>query len=141
MAPDQASPGQPATAAPAEAIRHPLVQFARLLASDAPPFRTEVAPGYKRGIDFYPTVAMPRVLHSAAMQFRKVHGRFPDLIQPRRLSDKIFWSKFFRPLKVPETGNKLLTSSFIPEEAKKLVRCPEIVWHSPAPPIPRNAAV
>jgi hypothetical protein len=65
-------------------------------------------------------------------------GRDPNILVPEVLSDKLFWSKFFRPFKIPESGNKLLTSSFIPAEVRSDITCPEIVWHSTTPRVPRG---
>jgi hypothetical protein len=123
------------------AIAHPLIQYRHMIAALAASFHSQPPAGYRRGIDHYSAASFPAVLSVAANQFRDVHGRFPDLISPRRLSDKIFWSKFFRPLKVPESGNKLLTARFIPKNAKDLVRCPPVVWHSPRPRVPRAGDV
>jgi len=97
--------------------------------------------GYKRGIDFYSASSLPIIVTNDVNQFFKAHERLPDLIGSELLSDKIFASKYFRAFKVPETGNKLLTSSFIPDDARDLVRCAEIVWHSPKARIPRAGEV
>jgi len=126
---------------PAPAPSHPLHQFARLMGARASPFRNQPLDGYKRGIDFYSAADLPRVLATAAAQFEKSHGRFPNLIQPQRYTDKIFWSKFFRQMKVPETGNKLLTASFIPDDLRESIQVPEIVWHSTRARVPRGDEV
>jgi hypothetical protein len=76
-----------------------------------------------------------------ATAFHAVHSRWPEIVHPQLMTDKIFWSMFFRPMKVPETGNKLLTSSFIPANAGALVNSPEIVWHSRVPRVPRAGEV
>jgi len=125
----------------AQPILHPLSQLARLMTSGAAPFRTTPRDGYQRGIDAYSAAVLPIVLAKAGVHFRAAHGRFPNILAPQRYTDKIFWSKFFRPLKVPETGNKLMTASFIPFEANDLVRCAEIVWHSTEPRVPRSGEV
>ena len=122
--------------------RHPvLAQLAQLIAAGFAPFRKGPPSGYQRGIDFYSAGGFPWILHKTAEHFRLVHGRYPDLLDPQLLSDKLYLSKFFRPMKVPETGNKLLTASFIPEEARELVSCPEIVWHSRESRVPRSDEV
>ena len=127
--------------AQAQALPHPLHQFARLMGARAAPFRTQPRDGYKRGIDFYSAADLPRVLATATAQFEKSHGRFPNLIQPQRYTDKIFWSKFFRQMKVPETGNKLMTASFIPEGLRDAIQVPPVVWHSTEPRVPRSDEV
>ena len=121
---------------------HPaLAQLAHLIAEGFAPFRKGPPLGYQRGIDFYSAGAFPWVLHLTAEHFRLAHGRYPDMLKPQLLSDKLYLSKFFRPMKVPETGNKLLTHSFIPEEARELVRSPEIVWRSKEARVPRGTEV
>ena len=138
--PERAASSGTAGARPA-AIPHPLVQYGRLIATRAAPFKKLPPDGYRRGIDHFSASCIPTVIAVAAKQFLDVHRRFPDLISPKRYSDKIFWAKFFRLLKVPESGNKLLTSSFIPKDASDLVRCPPIVWHSPEARVPRAEEV
>ncbi len=123
------------------AVPNPLVQYGRMVATGAAPFGSRPPSGYQRGIDYYSAAILPTVIVSAAKQFHQAHGRFPDIISPQRYSDKIFWAKFFRTLKVPETGNKLLTASFIPDNARDLVRCAPIVWHSPKPRVPRAGEI
>lgn len=123
------------------AIPHPLIQYGRMAALGAPAFQSRPPQGYLRGIDHYSAAGFPTVIITATTQFYNVHQRFPNIVSPQRYSDKIFWAKFFRPLKVPETGNKLLTASFIPDDAKDLVRCPPIVWHSPTARVPRAGEI
>jgi hypothetical protein len=133
---NQASPADGASAA-----AHPLLQLGRLMALRREMFEARPVRGWRRGIDTYSAAIFPSVLTTAAEQFHQAHGRFPDIVHPRRYTDKIFWSKFFRPLKVPETGNKLLTASFIPEDACELIRCPPIVWHSQQARLPRGGEI
>src|SRR6185295_8740107 len=133
---------QPSASAAAEAFAkqaHPtVVQLAGLVVKPNGPFSKRPKRGYKRGIDFYSASQLPLVVRTAADQFREALGRYPNLLAPELLNDKIFASKFLRPLKVPETGNKLLTSSFIPAEAEDLISCAPVVWHSRTERIPRG---
>lgn len=99
------------------------------------------ADGFLRGIDFYRGVRLAAVMVRAVDGFYNVHGYYPDLLRPRHYAEKLFASKFLRPFKVPEAGNKLLTSAFIPANLAGRLRCPEIVWHSPQPLLPPNEAV
>ncbi|PZF78774.1 hypothetical protein DK847_02970 [Aestuariivirga litoralis] len=99
------------------------------------------AEGFLRGIDFYSGARLALVLTRAMNRFHAVHGYDPDLLQPRHYAEKLFASKFLRPFKVPESGNKLLTSRFIPESLAGRLSCPEIVWHSTQPVLPPDSAV
>jgi hypothetical protein len=138
---EHALAGGVAARAEAAALPHPLVQYGRMASLRESPLQRRPPPGHLRGIDHYSAAVFPSVMITAASQFSAVHQRFPDIVSPQRYSDKIFWAKFFRPLKVPETGNKLLTASFIPAGARDLVRCPPIVWHSGQARIPRAGEI
>ena len=130
-----ASQGTPALAA----TDHPtLRQLGRMILDPAGPFTKLPSQGYKRGIDYYSAAQLPMVVRGVADRFFAMHGRYPNLYAPDLLNDKIFASKFLRLFKIPETANKLLTSSFIPPEAERLVTCAPIVWHSRTEPIPRG---
>lgn len=118
-----------------------LRQFAQMVATGGAPFLQRPPAGYARGIDFYSAAALVRVLRASAATFRKAHGRWPEIADPHTFTDKIFWSKFFRPMKVPQTGNKLETAHFIPDELRSIIACPEIVWHSRTAKIPRGGDV
>src|SRR5213596_194630 len=88
---------------------HPMVaQLCQLMADPSGPFSKRPKRGYLRGIDFYSAHNLLMILQSMGDAFHKTHGRYPDIVAPEMLSDKIFASKFLRPLKVPQSGNKLL---------------------------------
>ena len=94
--------------------------------------------GYLRGIDFYAPLNFCSVLANALLNYKKVHGVYPNLVTPQGFSEKVFWFKFFGEVKVPETGNKLLTERFIPEHIRHLISCPQIVWHAKHATLPKN---
>jgi hypothetical protein len=102
------------------------------------PFSTSPENGFLRGIDYYSEAELIRILSLTAAQYRQAHGRLPDLVHPTGFNEKILWSKFFAALKVPESGNKLLTSRFIPDDIRHLIACPAIHWRSSSPRLPRN---
>jgi TupA-like ATPgrasp len=70
--------------------------------------------------------------------YRRRHGVYPNLLKPTYFDEKLFKSKFFTEIKVPESGNKLLTSRFIPEDLKASIRVAKIIWHSQIAKLPRN---
>lgn len=98
----------------------------------------DVSKGLFRGIDFYDRMQLRRAIKKSIYAFYRVHGYLPSILAPKAFSEKILWAKFFSEFLVPESGNKLLTSKFIPDEVSDLVRCPRIVWHSSAPILPSN---
>lgn len=83
---------------------------------------------------------MAAVTRSMA-NYRKAHGCYPNLLAPAGLNEKIIWSKFFSPLKIPESGNKLLTASFIPQELAQRLQTPEVLWRSSKPVLPANSDI
>jgi hypothetical protein len=70
--------------------------------------------------------------------YRRCHGVWPSLLKPTYFDEKLFRSKFFAEIKVPESGNKLLTSSFIPVDLETSISVAKIVWHSATAKLPRN---
>lgn len=87
--------------------------------------------GWLRGVDFYTPVELRQALMRVFMQFHYSHGCYPNLVEPHGFNEWVVRSDFLRYLKVPESGNKLLTATFIPERLKSSVRCPPILWSGP----------
>ncbi|MCC6756760.1 MAG: hypothetical protein IT474_02190 [Arenimonas sp.] len=126
------------TAAQEQAFAQAAAQLARIMAQPDSPFRRLPRPGFRRGIDFYTGRGLLAALANALQAYRAKLGAFPDLAEPRDYNEKILWFKFFGELKVPEAGDKLATARFIPEAWRDRIRCPTVVWHSPAPELPAN---
>jgi hypothetical protein len=110
----------------------------RIKASPHSPFHKAPRIGYLRGIDFYKGSLLISTLAFAMYEYRRRHGVYPNLLKPTYFDEKLFKSKFFAELKVPESGNKLLTSTFIPEDLKTSTSVAKIIWHSPIAKLPRN---
>ena len=113
----------------------------RLEDLDDSPFRASPPPGYLRGIDFYLRNELLAQVARVFFEYKSRCGRFPDLISPRLYSEKLNWLKFFSPLKVPESGNKLLTGAFIPREITHRVRCAPVIWQSIDARLPANSEI
>lgn len=105
------------------------------------PFNQQPKIGYLRGIDFYKPWLFLKTLISTAHRFRQVHKKYPNLVNPKTFSDKMFKSKYFGYFKVPEAGNKLLTERFIPAHLVSIISYPKIVWHSNSPVLPTNEEI
>lgn len=105
-------------------------QIGALISRPGSPFYVPPPAGLLRGIDVYPVSTLLRVASLGAYRYKQAHGVFPNLQQPKRLSEKIFRANYFRPLKVPETGNKLATGSFLPKHLQSEIALAEIVWRS-----------
>jgi hypothetical protein len=108
-------------------VRH---QLAAVIGNPRSPLYVRKKDGCQRAIDFYTTTSFIDVLFEATALFWSKQGRYPDLVNPVRFSDKVFWSMFFADFKIPETGNKLLTGTLIPDEVRDIISVPEIVWRS-----------
>lgn len=110
-------------------------------ASPRSPFKKAPRIGYLRGIDFYEGSSLISTLAFAMYDYRQRHGVYPNLLKPRYFDEKLFKSKFFMEMKVPESGNKLLTSSFIPGDLRNSISVAKVIWHSPIAKLPRNNEV
>jgi TupA-like ATPgrasp len=110
----------------------------RIKTSPHSPFKKAPRIGYLRGIDFYKGSLLISTLAFAMHDYRRHHGVFPKLLKPTYFDEKLFKSKFFTEIKVPESGNKLLTSRFIPKDLKNSISVAKIIWHSPTAKLPRN---
>jgi TupA-like ATPgrasp len=110
----------------------------RIKASPHSPFNKAPQIGYLRGIDFYKGSLLISTLASAMNNYRRHHGVYPNLFKPKYFDEKLFKSKFFTEIKVPESGNKLLTSRFIPKDLETSISVAKVIWHSPIPKLPRN---
>jgi hypothetical protein len=111
-------------------------QIAELVADPQSDFFTLPPPGYQRGIDFYPGSHLLKVIAIAAHRYRDVHGRYPNLLRPELLTEKILWSNYFRLLQPGQAGNKLATGSFLPAEIDEPVAVPAIAWRSASARLP-----
>lgn len=102
------------------------------------PFRGRPQPGRLRGIDFYSRRDLLKAMARSMRDYRKAHGHYPNLVEPRDFNEKIVWRKFFDEFRVPESGNKLLTENFIPKSLEGVVECPRILWRGSRPELPHN---
>ncbi|MEA5442047.1 ATP-grasp fold amidoligase family protein [Cyanobium gracile UHCC 0281] len=105
------------------------------------PFATVPAEGYQRGIDFYSRQELIATLQNVLATYRTACGRFPNLVSPQLYSEKVNHAKFFAPIKVPASGNKLLTAHFLPPALEGRVSLPEVVWHDQQPALPANESL
>lgn len=102
------------------------------------PFATAPPEGYRRGIDHYSRQDLIAALQNVLATYRRACGRYPDLARPRSYSEKVNHAKFFAPIKVPESGNMLLTGSFLTPAVAGQVSLPEVVWQHDQPKLPAN---
>ncbi len=123
-----------ATGAYSEARR----QLRRVRRAADSPWRRTPPVGHQRGIDFYSPWQLTWALATALQRYKSKFGQFPNLAPPTSFNEKVLWFKFFGELKVPESGNKLSTETFIPEELRSQLTCPPLVWQSDKAVLPAN---
>ena len=124
-------------AAYAEAVR----QLALVMADPSGPYGRNAKPGFRRGIDAYKSANFLGALTNAMFGYHDRFGVYPDMVDPKGFNEFIFRHKFFGNIKVPETGNKLLTGRFIPETLRDRLRCPPLIWYSDTAQLPRNERI
>ena len=125
---------EPMQPAYAEAVR----QLALVMADPEGPYGRNAKPGFRRGIDAYNSANFLRALTNAMFGYHDRFGVYPDMVDPKGFNEIIFRHKFFGSIKVPETGNKMLTGRFIPEALRDRLHCPPLIWYSDTPQLPRN---
>lgn len=109
-----------------------------IIAKNTPHLFENPGNGFLRGVNVYDKSDLPQVMANAFIYFFDAHGYFPNMLTPSGYNEKLVWSKFFRKFKVPQSGNKLFTSSFIPESLKHRIQCPDIIWSSEVAKLPSN---
>jgi hypothetical protein len=114
----------------------------RLVANPDSAFSFNPPPGTLRGIDFYPFRALLRSMARALHQYKETTGEAMSVPEKAMiLAEKIFWSKFFRPMLLPSPANKLTAYSLLPQKARQRLKQPPKVWQSSQLPLPSNDAV
>jgi hypothetical protein len=90
----------------------------------------------------YPIRSLLQLLTRGFAHYQAVSGEpVSDPEHAEVLAEKIFWSKFFRPMTLPTIADKLTSYSILPQEAQRLVKRPDVVWQSNQPQLPRNDAI
>lgn len=102
---------------------------------------TPVGPGAMRGIDRFAGDALTMLIFDILTIYREASGFYPDLLNPTLYSEKLNAFKLLGRIRVPESGNKLLTSSFITPQARPLIRIPDVVWRSASARLPANGTI
>ena len=105
------------------------------------PFEKLPPEGYQRGIDYFDRIQLIRTVGNILAWYRYTSGESLNLLEPRCFSEKLNHAKLFAAMKVPETGNKSLTASFIPDHLRDVVRYPDIVWRSRVAELPDNGEI
>jgi len=123
------------------ALRESFRQILTLRQRDHSPWHHGASPGYQRGIDFYRPIALVSVMATAMRHYHRRHGCYPNIVEPAGFNEKVFWFKFFGELKVPESGDKLSTHRFIPDELRDRLQCAPLVWQGITPELPANDAI
>ncbi|MFZ4552440.1 MAG: ATP-grasp fold amidoligase family protein [Aquabacterium sp.] len=116
-------------------------QLKQLRSGPQSPWQRACRPGHMRGIDYYGKRQLIWVVANAMQRYRRSFGCYPNMAHPTTFNDKIMWLKFFGELRVPESGNKLATASFIPPSLTERLTCAPLAWQGGAPSLPLNDAL
>jgi hypothetical protein len=119
-------------------LQHARSELIAMLGKQSSPFISNGERGLKRGVDFYSASKLLHVMAMASAHFYSIHGAFPRIAAPVGFNEWVTWRKFFDSFKIPESGNKLLTSKSIPSEISGSVRCANVLWRSVDPKLPDN---
>ena len=114
----------------------------RLLSDRHSAFAIDPARGTLRGIDVYSVRDLIRTLEKSLSSYERATGE--PACDPEKallLREKIFWSKFFRPMSIPTPADKLGAYAMLPAEIKQHVKEPSKIWHSTQPSLPLNGLV
>jgi hypothetical protein len=92
-----------------------------------------------RGIDFYPpTLLIPVIGNVLDIYQRKTGEPAADPSNAILLSEKILWSKFFRPIAIPTVADKLTAYSALPLPLRQHIKRPKVIWQSKNNVLPAN---
>ena len=72
--------------------------------------------GFGRGIEFYSGYDLLHIMARSLAIYASKVGVWPDLIEPRKQTEKLLWMKFFGYLPIPTPANKLAVGQSIPQE-------------------------
>lgn len=117
---------------------HPLQQLLDLAERLKP---TPPPTGHLRGIDFYAPHGLGVAMACSLKQFHVRHGRWPALAAPVNYTDKLYCSKFFRPLSLPTPADKCRTAAFIPPNFTDRVQPMPVAWTSSTARLPADDAI
>ncbi|MFW9617511.1 ATP-grasp fold amidoligase family protein [Aquabacterium sp.] len=113
-------------------------QLGKIRASAESPWRRATREGYGRGIDHYRPEQLTWVVATAFKRFKAEFNHYPNIARPCTFNDKVMWFKFLGEIKIPESGNKLATGSFIPPSLRDQLTCVPLVWHGHSASLPQN---
>jgi hypothetical protein len=105
-------------------------------------FAAKPSHGTLRGIDVYPATTLLRTIQFSMDKYEQVTGE--PMCSPEKaclFREKIYWSKFFRPMVLPTPADKLAAYSTLPVNAKLQVKEPPKVWQSAHTTLPDNDLV
>jgi len=105
-------------------------------------FVAKPSEGMLRGIDVYSAGTLMRVIASGLDKYELATGeRMPDPKKAILLREKVFWSKFFRPMAIPTPADKLAVHSLLPPDSRSRVNEPPKVWRGFRARLPNNDLV
>ncbi len=92
--------------------------------------------GFGRGIEFYSSYDLLQIMARSLAIYASKVGCWPNLIEPKKQTEKLVWMKFFAYLPTPTPANKLTVGDSIPHEYRDRIHAAKVFWRSSRPAIP-----
>lgn len=97
--------------------------------------------GFARGIEFYSGYDLLHIMARSIGAYASKVGCWPDVITPRKQTEKLIWMKFFGYLPMPTPANKLSARNFIPPGYEDKILTATTLWRSTTPSLPPADAI
>ena len=97
--------------------------------------------GFGRGIEFYSGYDLLQIMAWSLAIYASKVGVWPNLLDPRKQTEKLLWMKLFGYLPVPTPANKLTVGESIPREYRDRIHTAKVYWRSSQPALPAPGAV
>ncbi|KIT17676.1 ATP-grasp fold amidoligase family protein [Jannaschia aquimarina] len=95
--------------------------------------------GYARGFERFGD-GLADAMGPSVRIFRRGHGDLPDLIAPRRFTERQLLFKFFAPIPLMSPSDKLGSRVYLPDAYRDRIRQPKVLWRSQRAELPANEA-
>lgn len=96
--------------------------------------------GYLRGLDVLDSDFVP-ALRRSCNAFIRNHSILPNLLNPSTFTEKQLLFKFFAPIPIVSTSDKLGSRVYAEKIADDDLLVPKVIWKSKAPELPQNDEV
>lgn len=96
-----------------------------------------VPTGYHRGYEALGD-DFPFAVRRSCAVYERFHGRVPNLLAPSSFTEKQLLFKFFAPIPLFATSDKLGARKYLPSKLSQAVKTPRVIWESKRAELPSN---